>query len=335
MKELRGSNALLTGAAGGIGGHIARRLADEGVHLVLSGRNTAVLEALRDELRAKGATAEVVTADLADPDQVPVLVERSEAALGPIDILVNNAGIELTSSFTAQTVEELKLYTDVNLLAPMLLTHRVLPGMLRRGRGHVVQISSIGGKFGPPYGSPYGATKAGLVGLTQALRTEYSDAPVGFSVICPGFVNDDGMYARMVADGIKAPAAVGATKPRKVTDAVVRAIRDDVPEIVVNQTPMRPMLMLAALSPRTAERLLLRMGVKDVFARAAELRGRLQEPGVLDEAGGQPAVARQPAAPGGEHADGNGRPEPVHAGEHGDDARQAGERGPDEGGAGG
>jgi short-subunit dehydrogenase len=332
MKDLRGRNALLTGAAGGIGVHIARALAGEGVRVALSGRNSAALEELRDHLRANGATAEVVTADLGDAGAVAGLIAETERVLGPIDILVNNAGLEFTSSFTRTTLDELKSTIDVNLLAPTVLTHGVVPGMLERGRGHIVQISSVAGKAGPPYDSVYAATKAGLVGLTQGLRAEYRDTPVGFSVICPGFIADDGMFGRAQEKGVRAPFMAAPSKPEKVGAAVIKAIRRDVPEIIVNSSPLRPVLALGTLWPRAGEFLFDRVGVAATFRAMANARDALAG---SDDARGETAVASQPAAPGREHADGNGRPEPVHAGEHGDDARQAGEGGADESGGGG
>ena len=92
-------------------------------------------------------------------------------------MLVNNAGVEITSPFTGYSREELTSVVDVNLTAPMLLTHRVVPGMLERGRGHVVFISSLGGQDRPAFNEPYGATKAGLIGFNQSLRAEYRHAP--------------------------------------------------------------------------------------------------------------------------------------------------------------
>src|ERR671933_2968955 len=113
---------------------------------------------------------------------------------------------------------------DLNLTAPILLTHRVLPGMLERGRGHVVFISSVAGKIGPPYVEPYAATKKGLIGLTQSLRSEYHNAPVGFSVVCPGFVAGDGMYQRMKEnEGVKSNRLLGETTLDKVGKAVLEA----------------------------------------------------------------------------------------------------------------
>src|SRR5205823_10557508 len=109
------------------------------------------------------------------------------------------------------------------------------------------------------YDSVYAATKAGMVGLTQGLRAEYRDAPVGFSVICPGFVADDGMFKRAQERGVKAPLLAAPTKPEKVAAAVVKAIRRDVPEIIVNSSPLRPILALGTLWPRSIEALFARV----------------------------------------------------------------------------
>src|SRR5947199_5309446 len=144
-----------------------------------------------------------MTVDQNDLELADVLIERAEHCLGPIDLLVNNAGVEHSSSFDRAPRSELLETMNVNLMAPMLLTHAVLPGMLERGRGHVVFMSSAAGKIGPAYEAPYGATKAGLMALTQGLRREYRKQPVSFSVVTPGFVAGDGMYQRMVEDGVR------------------------------------------------------------------------------------------------------------------------------------
>jgi short-subunit dehydrogenase len=163
---------------------------------------------------------------------------------------------------------------DVNLTAPILLTHRVTPGMLERGRGHVVFISSLAGKSGPAYNEPYGATKAGLIGFTQSLRAEYRHAPVGFSVVCPGFTAGDGMYQRMVEEGVSSSRLIGETTTLKVADRVAEAIRDDRPEIIESGSPVRPMLALGQISPRLAEWIVERSGGTEIFRRTAAGRGR-------------------------------------------------------------
>jgi short-subunit dehydrogenase len=275
MKELSGRTALVTGASGGIGRHIALALAEEGVNVVVSGRREDALASAVADLCELGVRAEAVPADLSDLTQVDRLIERSEAALGPIDVLVNNAGVESTAAFTSYTRDELTSMVDLNLTAPLLLTHRVVPGMLSRGRGHVVFMASLAGKLGPPYSEPYAATKAGLVGLVQSLRAEYLRAPVGFTVVCPGFVAGDGMYQRLADQGFTSNRLIGETTIEKVTARVVDAIRRNRAEVVESGAPIRPLLALGQFAPRLVERVVPRLGVTELFRRVASHRDRL------------------------------------------------------------
>ena len=274
MKHLRGGIALVTGASGGIGGHLARALADEGMHVVVSGRRKEALATLVEQIQTRGVRAASVPADLSDLGQAESLVERSEQALGPIDVLVNNAGVEVASSYSKYTVAELTSMVNLNLTAAMLLTHGALGGMLSRGRGHVVFISSVGGKFGPPYQAPYAATKAGLIGLTQSLRGEYRRSPVGFSVVCPGFVAGDGMYQRGIEQGLVSNRLMGTTTTARIAERVVAAIREDRPEVIESGVPIRPMLALGQLAPRLVERAVPLSGLTDLMRRSAALRGK-------------------------------------------------------------
>jgi short-subunit dehydrogenase len=270
--RLEGATALMTGAAGGLGTHLARALAGRGVALALSGRNEAALAALRDELRARGARAEVVAADLSDPRQAAGLFARAEATAGPVDLLVNNAGVEETVAYPALADEDLEAMVAVDLLAPMLLARHALAAMTARGRGHVVNVASLAGKGGVPYEAVYATTKAGLIGLTRSLRVELAGTPVGASVVCPGFVSGDGMYARMEELGVRAPLPLRPVAPRRVVDAVLAAIERDLAEVLVSATPMRPLLALQELAPRAAERIVLGLGTRRFFAAVAARR---------------------------------------------------------------
>jgi short-subunit dehydrogenase len=262
---------LLTGASGGLGRHIASSLAKEGVRVVLSGRNEHALAEVRAELAGAGAEAEVVTGDLSDAKAIDGVIDRAESRVGPIDILVNNAGLEFAASLTDSTQEELSEVVSINLVAPMLLIHRVLPGMRERRRGHVVNIASLAGKLGPAYAVPYAATKAGLIALTQSLRQELVGTDVGCSVITPGFIAQDGMFARLA---VSPPMALGSSRPEKVGKAVVRAIRKDSPEIIVTSRPIRPVLSLAVVAPRQAERMVRAAGGTETFRRMADAVAR-------------------------------------------------------------
>lgn len=265
MKELRGRNAILTGASRGIGVHIARALAREGVNLALAARSVDRLEKVREETESLGVKAVSIPTDLAESAQIDALAEQAERELGPVDILVNNAAIEFTAPYQEYPREKLCTMVSVNLLAAMLLTHAVLPGMLARGHGHIVNLSSLAGKLGYPYQTPYAATKAGLNMFTHSLRAELVDEPIGVSVICPGFVADDGMYARR-DNGADAPLLMKPTTTDKVVAAVLRAIKRDTAERIVNPLPMRPMAVLRELAPGIAPHLHKAVGMTD-FAR--------------------------------------------------------------------
>lgn len=274
MEDLAGANAIVTGASRGLGVRIARALADRGVDLALAARSTDQLEAVRTDLVGRGVKVVAIETDVRDPRQRQQLVDRAEAELGALDILVNNAGIEANAVFHESDPDEATRIVDVNLTAAMLLTRLVLPGMLERGRGHVVNVSSLAGKSGTPHEAAYSASKFGLVGLTQALRSEYVDEPVGFSVVCPGFVAGEGMYARVEAEGVEPPRSVGKTTPDKVARAVIDAIRRDRPEVLVTPTPVRPLLVLATALPGSHAPLIKAMGINRMLRRAADTEAR-------------------------------------------------------------
>lgn len=254
MKDLRGRNALVTGAAGGLGGYIARALAAEGVNLALSDLPEASVDGLVADLGSTGVTAVFVGADLTDRRQAENLVGRAEEALGPVDILVNNAGLELGGPFLARTPEEIEALTRVNLIALMVITRAALPGMIERDRGHVVNIASMAGKASFPFLAPYCASKHGVVGFTHSLRGEYGDKPVGFSAICPGIISGVGMFGRHQDQVGDPPGPVTALPPERVGAAVVKAICHKRPEVIVNRAGARPLIFLNVFAPRLAAR---------------------------------------------------------------------------------
>jgi short-subunit dehydrogenase len=269
MNDLAGRHALVTGASRSLGRHIARALAAEGVKLTLAARSAADLETLGQEL---GTPAVAVPTDVTDEQQRRRLLEKAQSAWGPIDVLVNNAGVEYSSPYARQDPAEITQTLEVNLAAPLLLTRAVLPPMIERRGGHIVNISSASGKTGTPFEAAYSASKFGLVGCSQALRAELHGTGVGCSVICPGFIGGEGMYARMEAAGIKAPRLIGVSPIQKVAAAVVTAIKEDRAEVVVNPTPLRPLLALQQLAPGAQPVLMRALGVTDLFRRAAQGR---------------------------------------------------------------
>lgn len=262
--------SVVTGASRGIGPFIARTLAERGARVVAVARGREGLERTCREIVERGGEAIAIEADLSDVSGLPELVRRIEAKAGPVDVLVNNAGVEYYRRYVDYTAQELAAVLTVNLHVPMELVRLVLPGMLERQVGHVVNIASLAGKKGVLYNAPYSASKAGVILWTDALRQELQDGPVGASVIMPGYIREAGMFHD---DGVAPPRMLGTSSPQDVADAVVEAILSERPEIIVNPGPMRPMLALGQLAPRLADRLVEWMGVN----RLNEARRRSEE----------------------------------------------------------
>ncbi len=182
--ELDGARVLVTGGSGGIGSALARAYAAAGAKVVVSARTAGKLADLANEI---GGAFHV--ADLADPTVVEYLVEEVEAAHGPVDVLASNAGIETVDPVATIDPETVRAAVRINLEAPMVLTRKVLPGMLERGRGHLVFTSSLAGTVGFPGMGPYCATKAGLNNFVSVLRIELKDTPIRTTLVAPGPVD--------------------------------------------------------------------------------------------------------------------------------------------------
>ena len=147
---------------------------------------------------------------------------------------------------------------DINLIAPMALTHLVLPEMLKRKEGHIVNIASIAAKSGVPYAAVYSGTKAGLAEWTRALRLELAGTGVQFSTIFPGYVRDVGMFAKF---GMKSPLLVGSCAPSQVADAVVNAIEKKTIEKIINFPPLRYSFAINEIFPSLGDWLMNISGV--------------------------------------------------------------------------
>jgi uncharacterized protein len=187
--DLAGHRVLVTGASRGIGLAIAEGCAAAGACLALVARSEGPLE----ELSARFAGAACYPTDLSDVDAVADLIERIEADGGPIDVLVNNAGVDMGGAFVDMRAADIEQIYRVNLLSPVHLCRQVLPGMLARGRGHIVNVSSLAGCAAFPGMVAYASTKAGLSQFTSVLRADLRGLPVGTTLVEIGFVPTD-MY---------------------------------------------------------------------------------------------------------------------------------------------
>src|SRR5712691_6072122 len=194
--------AIVTGASHGIGPFIVRALAKEGMNLVLAARSEQELEqvATAADIRATGVQVLTVPTDVTDRDARSALVSAAERTFGSVDVLVNNAGGDLQREFHNYTAEDVEELIQLNLTGPIELTRLLLPGMLQRKLGHIVNISSIGGSVGFPYTEVYSAAKDGLIGFTRVLRADYRQAGVSSSVLILGSIGGAGTGARTMEE---------------------------------------------------------------------------------------------------------------------------------------
>jgi uncharacterized protein len=246
--NLAGRTVLLTGATGGLGQAIARRLHGLGATLVLTGRRTDVLEPLAAETGARA-----IALDLADP----AAVEALAADCADADVLIANAGLPASGHVMSFSPEQIDRALAVNLRAPMILARLLGERMADRGAGHIVFVSSLSGKAATARSGVYSATKFGLRGFAQSLREDLRTSGVGVSAIFPGFVRDAGMFHDT---GTKLPPGLGTVAPDAVAEAVVRAIERNRGEIVVAPVSLRAGTIAAGLAPDLAAAVSRRLG---------------------------------------------------------------------------
>jgi len=210
--------ALVTGAGRGIGRGLALGLASAGWSVGLVGRTRASLEAVADEIRAQGGLAVVAAADLVDRLAVLDAVARVEADLGGVELLVNNAGVieRAEVPFADDDVEDMWRVVETNVRGPMLITHAVLPGMLARGGGHVVNLNSGAGIRALTEYTGYAVSKGALARLTTQLHAQYFDRGIRVLDLAPGVVQTD-MTAAM-------PTHDGRTSWTSIDDVVALAV---------------------------------------------------------------------------------------------------------------
>ncbi|RTL49295.1 MAG: 3-ketoacyl-ACP reductase [Sphingobacteriales bacterium] len=188
MESLKGKTALITGAGKGIGKALALALAQEGVHVGLMARTEKDIQQVADELKALGVNTAIATADVSNRVAVENAVAQIHTALGPIDILINNAGTGKFSKFLELVPEEWEQQIKVNLFGVYYVTRAVLPEMIERQTGDIVNVSSTAGLKGSALTSAYSASKFGVMGLTESLMQEVRKHNIRVTAMAPSTV---------------------------------------------------------------------------------------------------------------------------------------------------
>ena len=210
MKGLQGKVALVTGAAGGIGGAICRRFVEEGVKLIAADLNEPALKDFAKELQAKGEVLPLAF-DIVQLDDVQAAVGRAVETFGKIDILVNNAGWDIAKPFLESDPELWDKIIAINLRGPLNLHKAALPHIIAAGGGKVINVASDAGRVGSSGKSVYSACKGGLIAFSKTLAREHARDNIRINVVCPGptdtallrsFVGD-GEYGQKIYDGLK------------------------------------------------------------------------------------------------------------------------------------
>lgn len=237
MTSLTDKITLVTGASRGIGRAIALRFAQEGADLIITARSQQELNTLRTEIEAMGRRCLSVPADLRQPAAINSLVEQALETFGQIDILINNAGVGDWKPVTEFTLAEFDQIFDVNMRAVFCLTQAVLPQMVNRAEGHIINIASTSGRWAYPGGTVYCASKFAVVGFNEALAKELRPTGVRVTALCPGQVN----------------TYLGGSGPEEWVDGMLNG--DDVAALAIQAVTLPPHAIVTemVLWPRAEE----------------------------------------------------------------------------------
>jgi 3-oxoacyl-[acyl-carrier protein] reductase len=227
--ELKGRVTLLTGASGGIGKAIARRLAEEGADLCLAyGRHADDAESVAEYARELGRRVTTIAADMSDPQALAEVITRTNDELGQVELLVANAGTADVKGWQDIDLESWNATLAVNLTAPFLLAQRVLPGMIEHKFGRILFISSVAAITGGVVGAHYAASKAGLHGLMHHLAPRVAADGVTVNCLAPALVGATNMFPVDLETGTPPfPIPVGRVgRPEEMADMAIAMLRN-------------------------------------------------------------------------------------------------------------
>ncbi len=264
MNSFHGCTALITGASSGIGAEMARQLAPHARALILVARRADRLETLKAELERSGMEIQCHAADLGDAAQVERVLDAIETSGTRVDFLINNAGLGDHGLFEDSEWKRVQAMLDVNIAALTRLTHALLPGIIRSGRGAILNVSSIAGYLPMPKMAVYAASKAYVTSFTEALRGELRGTGVLVSALCPGPVETEfGLRAKRAGEDDALPAPDFLKRP------VEQIVRDGLRGLdrgrarTIPGLPLAVMMFLTALVPIFILRPFLGIGARN------------------------------------------------------------------------
>ena len=265
MQSLSGKVAVITGAAGGVGTALAKKLAERGCSLALVDINQSVLEALRDSLAASGVGLSVHRVDITDRAEMAALPESVLATHGKVNILINNAGITYQKSFATHTLEDWDKIVGINWWGVLYGCHYFLDALKASGEGHIVNMSSMSGSVGLPNQTSYCATKGAVKLLSESLWGELQQHNIGVTSVHPGAIKTDMIQATLQnSDDVEAAQRnyelaqrIGVTADH-VADRIIRAIEKNQLRIRIGKDSVM-LDILKRLFPISLQKLLKRV----------------------------------------------------------------------------
>jgi uncharacterized protein len=252
--KLDGALAVVTGASSGIGAATARALAARGSHVLLLARNRDRLNALVNELRGQGNKADAYAVDMSDPKAIASVVEQLTTSHGSPHVLVNNAGAGRWLPILETTAEEAAQMIAVPYLAAFNMTRDLLPGMLARGSGHIVNVTSVAARLAWPCAVAYTAARAAMEGFTNALRADLHGSGLGVTLAMFGTVETP-YWDHNLGSRERLPnraASIPALSPQQVASSIVSAIENGSRTVVVPRS-FRFLFVLNSLFPAQTE----------------------------------------------------------------------------------